>query len=105
MYIVQTLRDDCFEMKTVFAYELRHDTLVIDESRCDAGFMNFLQNTMHAKFTLEENGLLTAPVHYHEVFEEVFQTHPYILNDEEALRALGEEVVTYHNSSPPQHVA
>ncbi len=105
MFVIRALRHDSYEMKTVFAYKLGHDELVIDEVRCDDGFMIYLRDVMHAKFTRDESGRLTAPVHYHDVFEEVFQTLPYALSDEEALKALGEESAPYHNSSPPQHVA
>ena len=105
MYIIRTLYDDGFELKTVFAYELRDGELVIDETRVNEGFMKFLCDGMHAKFTRQDNGALTAPVHYHDVFEEMFQSLPYVLNDEEALKALSENVVECHNSSPPQHVA
>lgn len=106
MYIIQTLRDDCFEMKTLFAYEPGDEHLVIDESRCDVRFMEFLCGTMHAVFTRENDGRLTAPAHYHEVFQDVFRTHPYILNDEDVLRALNEEPELRHQSvPPPRHVA
>lgn len=107
MFVIRTLCDDSCEMKIIFAYELRHDRLVIDEPRCDSGFKNFLRDEMRAKFTREEDGELTAPVHYHDVFEEMFQTLPYVLNDEEVLRALYDEEAGsgYHNSSPPQHAA
>ncbi|MBD3281682.1 hypothetical protein GF391_02955 [Candidatus Uhrbacteria bacterium] len=91
-------------METVFAYELYHDKLVVDEARCDDVFMDFLLNVMHAQLT-RENGQLTAPAHYHDVFMEEFQSPPYYINDEEALKALREDAAEYHNSSPPQHVA
>lgn len=105
MFVIRARRDDSYELKTVFAYKLVRDELVIDEARCDDGFMSYLREVMRAKFTRNESGRLTAPAHYHDVFEEVFQTLPYALSDEGALKALGEDSAPYHNSSPPQHVA
>lgn len=103
MFIISTL-DDGFDTKIVCAYEIDESFIRFDEDRCDEGFFDTLR-TMGVDINLDDDGNAVADARYQPLFEAMFSSYPYVLNDEEMLQAAS-SVDNYRDSlPPPQHVA
>ncbi|MDF1496596.1 MAG: hypothetical protein P1P90_00870 [Patescibacteria group bacterium] len=104
MFTISTLCDDKFDTKVVCAYHLDGDLIRFDEDRCDDGFFDTLR-VMGVNIELDDDGNAVVNARYQPLFEAVFSSYPYVLNDEDMIAAAS-RVDSYRDSlPPPQHVA